>query len=288
MPLPAPARQSDEITADWLETRLTVTGSRGIGAVQARELLVRDAGVTEASAGMALNAMARRRSILGRRYPFEVASVGIRRVAPDPTLYEVLLLLSAPSAGFKNASSALEESSVLFENLVCSALRSLLGAESFAIRFGWPSAEGRPREFASAISWLAERMGTHLGRAYRPPRRKDGGVDVVAWRPFPDGKPGFPIMLVQCTLERDFVHKSRDIDRRIWAGWLAFDADPLAVLAIPHVVASTEDWREMASNVIVLDRIRLTSLLDGSSASPSDPWAWLATQAATLHATLDE
>jgi hypothetical protein len=125
-------------------------------------------------------------------------------------------------------------------------------------------------------------MGTRLGRAYRPPRRKDGGVDVVGWRQFPDRKPGFPIILVQCTLERDFVHKSRDIDRRIWAGWLAFDVDPLTALAIPHIVAREEDWREMAANVIVLDRIRLTSLLRDDASPPLVPERWLSEQMAGI------
>jgi hypothetical protein len=82
---------------------------------------------------------------------------------------------------------------------------------------------------------------------------------------------------VQCTLERDFVHKSRDIDRRVWAGWLAFDADPLTALAIPHVVPKEEDWREMASNVIVLDRIRLMSLLSATQHSDTT-LAWLSEQ----------
>lgn len=287
MPLPAPARQSDETIADWLETRLTGLGSGGIGAGQARELLVREAGTTDASAGMALNAMARRRTILGNRYPFSVDGVGVRRTEPGATCYEVLLLLSSPVAHFRGASSStFEAAAVLFENLVCRALSSLLGPQSVAIRFGWPSAEGRPREFSQAITWLAGRMGTQLGRAYRPPRRKDGGVDVVAWRPFSDGKPGFPIILVQGTLERDFVHKSRDIDRRTWAGWLAFDADPLTALAIPHTVASTEEWREMASNVIVLDRIRLASLLGPPDECPPDASAWLSDELAALRATL--
>ena len=93
-------------------------------------------------------------------------------------------------------------------------------------------------------------------------------------------------MLVQCTLERDFVHKSRDIDRRIWAGWLAFDADPLTALAIPHVVPREEDWREMASNVIVLDRIRLTSLLDNANC-PQELSTWTDEQSAGLSEEID-
>lgn len=282
-----PARKADELLADWLETRLLVTHARAIGIEQARQLLVEKMATSDASAGMALNAMARRRAILGERYPWRIGEVGIERAEADATCYELLLVFSTSGTKFRSTPGAFAEASVLFEDLVCDALRALLGQNSVAIRFGWPTAEGRPREFAPAIVWLANRMGSKLGRAYRPPRRKDGGVDVVAWRPFGDSKPGFPLLLVQCTLERDFVHKSRDVDRRIWGGWLAFDADPMTALAIPHAVASIEDWHEMASNVIVLDRVRLASLLGPQQYSPG-AMTWLADQLAQFAAVSDD
>ena len=101
-------------------------------------------------------------------------------------------------------------------------------------------------------------MGINVGRAYRPPRRKDGGVDVVAWRSFKDRRRGFPIYLVQCTLQKDFVAKSRDIDLRLWAGWLELDRDPITILAIPKAVAPGESWNEVTANAIIFDRLRMT------------------------------
>jgi hypothetical protein len=92
---------------------------------------------------------------------------------------------------------------------------------------------------------------------------KDGGVDVVAWRPFPDGRSGFPVLLAQCTLEKDFAHKAADIELRLWSGWLAMDVDPATALAIPDVVPAGEEWNRLAARTVVLDRIRLASLLAG-------------------------
>ena len=172
-----------------------------------------------------------------------------------------MLLLSSSHAPYRITHAGFSAGAALFEKITCLAAPALLGPGAKAIRFGWPSEVGRPHDFPSAIGWLAALMGIKPGRAYRPPRRQDGGVDVIAWRPFGDAKPGFPMVLVQCTLERDFIHKSRDVDLRTWAGWLAFDTDPTAVLAIPHSVPKDEDWREMAANVVVLDRIRLALLL---------------------------
>jgi len=132
-----------------------------------------------------------------------------------------------------------------------------LGLNSNALAFGWPSKLGRPQEFHKAIEWLAAKMGVEPGSAFRSPRRKDGGVDVVAWKGFADKRSGFPIYLVQCTLQRDFLSKSRDIDLRLWAGWLEMDRDPFVILAVPKTISPGELWNEISANAIVMDRIRL-------------------------------
>lgn len=154
--------------------------------------------------------------------------------------------------------SPTQEESDLFEEFVASTLKDYLGSTAEAIPFGWPSKFGRPQEFHLAIEWLANLMAIKVGGAYRPPRRKDGGVDVIAWRPFKDKRSGFPIYLVQCTLQKDFVSKSRDIDLRLWAGWLELDRDPVTVLAIPKAVAPGEPWNEVTANAIIFDRARMT------------------------------
>ena len=146
------------------------------------------------------------------------------------------------------------------ERITTVALAELYGPGTEAIRFGWPSDVGRPPEFPDAIRWLAKQMSVPVGGSYRPPHRKDGGVDVVAWRPFPDGRSGFPVLLVQCTLERDYAHKASDIDLRVWSGWLRLDTDPATALAIPEVVPAGEVWNSLAARTIVLDRMRLAAL----------------------------
>jgi hypothetical protein len=150
---------------------------------------------------------------------------------------------------------------IAFERLGAKAMEGLLGEPASAVRFGWPSDEGRPPEFNLAIKWLAERMGIAPGAGYRPPRRKDGGVDVVAWRPFPDRRSGFPVFLVQCTLQERIQDKALDIDTRIWSSWLTLDSEPSTVLAVPGTISSPEVWNEIALRCLVLDRIRLCGLL---------------------------
>jgi hypothetical protein len=150
------------------------------------------------------------------------------------------------------------------EKLVVIAMKNLLGSNSQALRFGFPS-EDRPVEFPKAIEWLSKRMGIKSGEAYRPPRRKDGGVDVVAWRPFKDRRNGFPVYLVQVTCERSYSHKIYDVDLRLWSGWLNLDADPISVLAVPTTISPGEEWNEISSRVVVLERVRICELLSDSA-----------------------
>jgi len=208
--------------------------------------------------------MERRHSLLGEKYPFEVNDFAVvLDQAMENSIYTYLLLSTRPANSVTwQSPTPTQEESDLFEELVAFALKDYLGDSAEAIPFGWPSKFGRPMEFPLAIDWLAGKMGLKLGSAFRPPRRKDGGVDVVAWKPFRDRRSGFPIYLVQCTLQKDFVSKSRDIDLRIWAGWLEMDHDPVTILALPRSIGPGESWNEITANSIIFDRFRLLESLN--------------------------
>lgn len=157
-----------------------------------------------------------------------------------------------------------ESMAAIFENLVADGAARIWGDAGKALRFGWPSDIGRPPEFDLAIRWLAQKVGVDVGQGYRQPRRKDGGVDVVAWRPFPDGRSGFPVLLVQCTLQENLLAKGMDVDTRLWGSWLAMDVDPTAALATATALPPGTIWNELALKYMVLDRIRLVGLAEAT------------------------
>lgn len=264
--------RSAEALADWVEVNLTLGPTSAMSANGLQEMIRDQLGSSSASVDMALNVMERRQRLLGKDwYPFRVTAVGVQlRAATTAAPYTALLLMSQEEAPLRATATSLGNAAVVLELLTAAAAKGLFGSLAQSARFGWPSDEGRPPSFPDGVRWLSERMGVPLGSAYRPPRRQDGGVDVVVWRSFADGQPGFPVMLIQCTLERDFVHKSSDIDLRVWSGWLSFDTDPLTALAIPYTVAKDEDWREMASRTVVLDRLRLVTLLRDQGVTDTD------------------
>lgn len=251
-----------ESIADWIEVTALARGA-ALGHDAVLALGVEELEVSEASISHALGVLEYRSRILENRYPFVVTPVGLH-LKPKAVYfpYSTLLLLSPGSAARQLLRVFPDEKIVrAFENLVVDAAKSLAGPNGEALRFGWPSDIGRPKEFDSAISWLANKMGIRAGRGYRQPRRRDGGVDVVAWNPFPDGKPGFPVFLIQCTLQSRVLEKSLDIDTRIWSTWLTLDTEPITVLAIPGTIARVEVWNEIALRCLILDRLRLTGLI---------------------------
>lgn len=251
-----PAREASHI-ADWIEMEALSRGS-ALGGDAIREI-ASSLGLGEVDVALATAVIHGRSSVLGKFYPFRVGGGGIAARDDAPLSYwAALLCLSSIS---QVRSQRIAAASVLFEKVVGEAMESFFGPRTRAVRFGWPSDVGRPQAFPDAVRWLAGLMSAPVGSAYRPPSVKDGGVDVVAWRPFGDSRSGFPVALVQCTLERDFRHKAADIDLRVWSGWLALDSDPISVLAVPEVVPSSQDWDSLATRVVVLDRLRLVLML---------------------------
>ena len=251
-----------ELIADWLELNTLSQDDNAIGFDKLRSLASEILDLPPQRIDVAFNILKRRSEILQDSYPFDIKSVGmVRRQNWRELPYTYLLRISS---GIDHLFSlSLDENAdriESFEHLVVRALQNLLGVNSKAVRFGFPS-EDRPVEFPKAIEWLSDRMGIKAGQAYRPPRRKDGGVDVVAWRPFRDRRNGFPVYLVQVTCERNYSHKVFDIDLRLWSGWLNLDTDPVSVLAVPTTISVGEEWNEISTKVVVLERIRICELL---------------------------
>lgn len=250
--------------ADILETVLLSVHDRALGFQQLEELSAHLASEFDFRVDVAVNHMRVRQNLLGGLYPFEVLPVAIKKTADCETSPYVSLLILSPEGIFRRMCSArdIDQASVEFERLMEIAIVGLSGPGTSAIRFGWPSEVGRPMDFPDAIAWLGEKMGLHLGRGFRPPRRKDGGVDIISWRKFRDGKSAFPIFLVQCTIQSDLLRKAEDIDLRNWAYWLEFSRDPQPILAVPHEISGQdESWNELSLKCLVLDRPRVLELL---------------------------
>lgn len=255
---------STEAIADWIETSILVSSSGHFGRDRLDDLAYIEIGATTAKVSMAIDTMARRANVLRDSYPFVVNEMAIlRRPSRNREYYAALLFLTPGSVARQTVRvSETAEMGELLEEISETALANFWGEGGTALSFGYPSKHGRPESFNQAVLWLADKIGLEPGKGYRPPRRKDGGVDVVAWRQFADRRPGFPVALAQCTIQSETFTKTTDIDLRLWASWLAMDSDPLSLLVIPGTIRTAgPQWVQLTTTVMVIDRIRLMDLL---------------------------
>lgn len=274
------------VLADHIELLIGARPDENHNRRRIEEVAARLWGTDSVEISYAISVMRERQSILGEKYPFSVHRAYVVRTEPSP-IYEALLGLTRTNWYYGSAELSRIDSTKAFELLTEHCLSEFYGPRTKSVNFGWPSTVGRPAEFSPAISWLADQIGIPVGTAYRQPRRKDGGVDIVLWRPFEDRRPGVPLMLVQATVQVDVLPKARDVDRRLWAGWLATDMEPEAVLAIPGTIASAEVWNEISRNTLLMDRMRLVSTgppLDGETQRLCES-IWEATREVVLHET---
>lgn len=245
---------------DLIECVIFAHPDNAIGRHQVVEIVDKIAGISEAATSYAIARMTRRAQLLGPSYPIEILQGAFRRREnwEHSTYLALLSICSSTVLSSQEFGQAIPASDVLLEQITELAIKSWLGSGSESIRFGWPSDCGRPSDFADAVRWLAELMMVQLGSAYLPPLNKDGGVDVVGWRHFPDRRAGFPIVLVQCTLQEDLQKKASDIDLRNWSVWLTLDSDPILALATPRMIPDgTDMWKRISRRAIIFERIRL-------------------------------
>ena len=222
----------------------------------------------EMPVSIALGEVTRRRRIAGSGYPLLTEGSVIKLDAtPASEFYRFLLLVSLD--GPMRKGSRFREIDQTFDNVVREAVSRYLGPGTETIRFGWPVSEGRPTNFNDALDWLSERLGLPVGIGKPPPHTKDGGLDVVAWKPFRDKRAAYALLLVQCTVQTDWHPKSKDIMDHVWLSRIDSGRPVVICLAVPFVIPRNyprwDELRRMTN--IVFDRLRLTEVLANSDPS---------------------
>jgi hypothetical protein len=274
--------------ADWAELTLLSQSSRRMSRAELRSA-VREAMMlpdeeVEVAVEFVFREIRRRMERGAAAYPFAVDGGGIRILRAEGALAYVFMLCVSASSLFR-AERRQQEVDQLFDSLVLDALRTYMGPTAEVLRFGWPATDGRPTDFYGALDWLSTKMRLDRGASRALPNRKDGGVDVVAWKPFPDGRSGFVSLLAQCTVQMDWTPKATDVISDVWNGWIDFGRMPLTCLAVPHAVPTRfEKWDEIRRTVhFLLERFRLSSLLQNSHLSrKTEIEAWVHREIARL------
>lgn len=264
--IPPPTDGTGPALADYAEALVLIEESASISRAELRHRVSGVGQIDEAELGLAFAEIRSRAGALAAVYPFDLGPTGEvmeLRAGVDHTAYELMLLLSLDGAAYR-AEGRYAEASSKFDVVVREALKAHVGPRSRAIRFGSsPLSDGRPPDFATAVEWLAGLLNLPVGAGEKRAARRDGGVDVIAWRPFADQLPAFPVLLAQNTVGWDFDRKPDDINLNLWTDWIGFGVKPARVLAVPYVMPRTDPkWRELKYSVaIALDRLRICDLL---------------------------
>jgi hypothetical protein len=210
----------------------------------------------------------------GSAYPFEVGANHISLADfAESAPYVFLLLLSTFG---HDAAPATNDGAKLFEELCAEAARAYLGGQDTAARstvFGFPR-RLLPRSFPAALDALCRDLCEGTSHRDRPRLReqKDAKLDIVAWRPFPDDRPGKLIAFGQCATGIHWQEKLSELRPGDWCKMWMVDAPavcPVRFFFVPHRVED-KDWvGACIGGGVLFERCRISNLVP----APSRPLA---------------
>jgi hypothetical protein len=257
VPLPSDLT-SPILLADWLEI-LALNSADGnashadlqrslnrLGAHNADELCIG-----------AMTELNKRTVATGDNYPFTFSGtlLSLRGDWQEFTPYIFCLLLSVCENKKKRVAGINHE--MMFEQLSCIAASNYIGGK--ALRFGAPRDE-LPAAFGDALLRVCAEVnewGFPSGKKFL--HRKDDGLDLVAWKPFPDRQIGKLVLFGHCASGQDWGDKINELRPDVFCSrWLGGDKSPVVkTFFIPHRVSSEMwDFHAIAAKLF-FDRCRI-------------------------------
>jgi len=204
----------------------------------------------------------RRKRLLGQCYPVSIKENRITAMDwEDYAAYSFCLLLSYSKSNQEweqNFCKDYSTQGALFERVSVAALMRIL--KNWEVRpTGWS------RMTATHIKKQIPHIATDLGEyILQLPRSvdKDGGVDILCYRQFPDKRGNYPVFFMQCATGRNWKEKRGQDILGLWQNWIHFKTPNLLSkgFAVPFAFGD-ETFRQtqMHGNCLILDRIRLFS-----------------------------
>ena len=260
--------------ADWAELQILYSGDTGISfesirtATDVEGLLDEEDSndsaiipneVSEHLIADTVREVERRMVDGGEGYPFwkNVDRLEIRPGAHRWTAYAFCLMVCD-----RDYWTNSDPSPRMFEHIASTALQSYLQGSSF--RFGWPR-NAPEQQIKVALERLAEQTGDRLLSVYPvKPTDKDLGLDVVGWKDFADRAASKVLVYMQCATGEDWPAKRSDLDLSpggVWNQIMGWTTQPVKALAIPYVVSPGDDWERSIPGILLMDRLRISSVL---------------------------
>ena len=264
--------------ADWLEAEIVYSGRQSVPLEALRSQITLEgefedtedqsdhgqdtvddfpSGPGERFTSNAASEIQRRSSICGEGYPFVLNSGRLewaqKRSWADPY---IVCLLAADRQLYRHG----DDTAQVFEHLSTLAIGSFLGGK--AIRFG-ARRDTFPGPIGEAIALLGQLTFSKQINGWNTYHTdQDFGLDVVGWKPFPDGYNNQLQIYMQCATGEGWLEEKKgEPNLDIWRGLLLWGTPPLVALSIPYVVNDEERWQRNLAGRLVLDRLRITYAL---------------------------
>lgn len=181
--------------ADWLEICALISTDRNSSLGDLERLLNRFSilqtgdGSLETKLPEVAFELQRRLQAAADAYPFNFDGVRLELKGTAEQYPSYVFCLCVSTFKWENKKGAKAFPARMFEHLSSFAAKNFLQGDS--IRFAAPREDGFPSEFRVAIDELCRRVGEGAGmKAKKLKAGQDDTLDVVAWRDFPDKRPG--------------------------------------------------------------------------------------------------
>jgi len=258
--IPLPSNITDPILlADWLEL-LAITSDDGNSSHGDLYQELNRLGVDNLDSICTASMLELNKRVVasGSNYPFTFSGT-LLRVKNDWhsfTPYTFCLLLSYCDDRTKKVKGFRHE--VMFEHLSCLAAKRYLGGE--VLRFGSPR-DTLPRGFRDALMNICTAVGEwSFIRGVRWLRNQDDGLDLVAWKHFPDHQIGKLILFGHCASGDNWDGKINELQPNDFCSkWLGGDKSPIVkAFFIPHRLSPDVFEDRAISAKLFFDRCRIT------------------------------
>ena len=234
-----------------------------------------------------------RAEVCGNGYPFtlsrraETLHFAGKAESVKHIIYQYLLLATRLNMS-SNRIHASIDGALVFEELAAEVARNYLGDRARSFVFG--TANQSP-DFHGKVDELCRQLGEGGGFVNRNTTRVtagDGKLDVVAWKPFADGRSSKLILFGQCKTGTSYDNMLAQLQPDAFCSkWLRDQLipTPVRVFFITEALRWS-DWHNTAVDAgLLFDRCRIVDFCDGIDAAVITrvaEWAAAAAQATSL------
>ncbi len=254
------------VLADWIEAsvifREEELSQAEVSDSLIEEQVYEEQDLAQEKVSDAWKELERRARLCSKSYALEVEGQWVRKIESwneRPAHIFCLLLSIARSYDWwvKEFGHDYTAQGELFELLTEQALKTLVPGWSTLLT-GWNrTTTGGFKDIATKVAQIVGSGDPNLD-LWDDKNAKDMTLDVLLYRPFADGRQGFPYFLIQCASGANWDQKLRDPDLSVWENIVRPLTQPMRGFAVPFCFSEQEFHQNcVKTEGLLLDRCRL-------------------------------